>query len=340
MKTILVTGGTGFIGSHTVIQLLEQGYTPVIIDTYENSDSKSLDRIEKISGVKPAFYEVSCQDTKQVIEICQRHQVDGIIHFAAYKAVGESVEDPLKYYDNNIGGLISILRVAESCSIANFVFSSSCTVYGDVSLPHGVDENQAISKAFSPYGNTKVIGEQIIADFQKANPQIKVCLLRYFNPIGAHPSGLNGELPIGVPNNLLPYITQTALGIREELTVFGNNYATKDGTCVRDYIHVCDLADAHILALNYLDKQEQSSIEYFNVGTGNGTTVLEMIAVFENLMGKPLNWKFGERRSGDVESIYANPAKIQNTLQWKARYTVKDAIEHAWKWEKQRMNEN
>jgi UDP-glucose 4-epimerase len=333
MKNILITGGLGFIGSHTVVSLMENGFNPIVIDNLSNSQLSVLDGIESITGSKPVFFNVDVNDKAKVNDIFQQYKIETVVHFAAYKAVGESVEFPLKYYKNNVGGLISLLEVMESNACKNIVFSSSCTVYGEPeTLP--VSENSPIVKPNSPYGNTKKICEEILQD-QK---NIKVISLRYFNPIGAHSSSLIGELPIGVPNNLVPFITQTAIGIRQKLTVYGDNYSTPDGSCIRDYLHVCDLADAHVLAIQRLSDSEfgklEGNFETYNLGTGTGYSVKEVIHTFEEVTGTKLNYEIGPRRMGDVEKVWANPKKANEYLKWKTKRDIKEMIQSAWNWQK------
>ncbi|HYG50924.1 MAG TPA: UDP-glucose 4-epimerase GalE [Flavobacteriales bacterium] len=330
-KKILVTGGCGYIGSHTVVSLVENGYDPVIVDTLENSEAFIHANLEKITGRKIAFHQANCCDEHKMEELFGNENFCGIIHFAAYKAVGESVEFPLKYYSNNINSLLVMLKMCEKFRVSDFIFSSSCTVYGSPEkIP--VTEQTPSGKAESPYGNTKVICEQIITDFTAANKWLRSILLRYFNPVGAHPGAMIGELGKGIPANLLPYITQTAKGIREVLTVFGNDYSTHDGTCIRDYIHVCDVANAHVQALEHIDNFVKYP-EIFNLGSGNGNTVLEVIKTFEEVNGVKVNYRIGPRRSGDVEKIYANTQKAEQMLGWKCRYTLADTVKHAWNWE-------
>lgn len=332
-KKILVTGGCGYIGSHTVVSLIENGFDPVIVDTLENSEAFILDNLEKITNRKISFYKANCCNGQEMEKIFANENFGGVIHFAAYKAVGESVAFPLKYYSNNIGSLIVMLNLCEKFKVSNFIFSSSCTVYGNPShIP--VTEETPIGKGESPYANTKIICEQIIQEFTVPNPWFKPVLLRYFNPVGAHPGAHIGELGKGIPANLVPYITQTAKGIREMLTVFGNDYATKDGTCVRDYIHVCDVASAHVQALKHVNEFNHYP-ETFNLGSGNGNTVLEVIKTFEEVNGTKVNYKIGARRSGDVEKIYANTQKAEKLLGWKCRYSLADTMKHAWNWENQ-----
>lgn len=340
-KYILVTGGAGYIGSHTVVELIRSGLVPVILDDFRNAERSVKERLEQITGQPVLLVDAACQDTNKLRAAFLQYQFDGVIHFAADKAVGESVKDPLKYYDNNFNSLISVLRMMQEFGTKNLVFSSSCTVYGNPATDSGkteVTEESPLYEPESPYGCTKLIAERIIRDWVIANPASRVTLLRYFNPIGAHPTGLIGELPQGIPNNLMPYLTQTALGLREKLVVFGNDYGTPDGTCVRDFIHVCDLAEAHVKALEWLEKQDASCVEVFNIGTGNGTSVLEIIHAFESMTGASLNWEFGPRRKGDVVEIYANTSKAANILNWKSKLTAADAIRDAWKWENKRLS--
>lgn len=332
MKTILVTGGAGFIGSHTVVELVNAGYRPVIVDNFANSDKKVMDGLKKITGQEITLYEGNYQDKELLHKIFGKENVDGVIHFAAYKAVGESVEEPLKYYQNNIAGLLTLLEAMEDARISNLVFSSSCTVYGDPdTVP--VTEESPIKPAISPYGATKQMGETIIRDVTHASKKLRSLALRYFNPIGAHPSSLIGELPIGVPNCLVPYITQTAAGIREKLRVNGDDYDTPDGTCIRDYIHVVDLAKAHVKALEYLQTQQPSSFDFINFGTGTGSSVLEVIQTFEKISGQKLPYEIGPRRAGDVVTVYASTDKANKILHWKAELTLADALRDAWNWQ-------
>jgi UDP-glucose 4-epimerase len=331
MKKILVTGGLGYIGSHTVVELQEAGYEVVVIDNLDNSSLEIKNRIEKISGCTLEVIVSDINNEDVLDEVFETYRFDGVIHFAAYKAVGESVENPTKYYRNNIGGLIQILAAMQKHEVSNLIFSSSCTVYG-VAKELPVTENTPIQLAESPYGTTKIMGEELIQDFIQYQ-SIKAVLLRYFNPVGAHPSALIGELPNGVPSNLVPYITQTAAGIREQLTVHGNDYNTEDGSCIRDYIHVVDLAKAHVKALAYAEKMKDK-VEVFNVGTGNGTTVLEIIRAFEQQCNLKLNYKIGPRREGDVEQIFADTTKIKKALKWEADYGIEEMMNHAWMWQK------
>lgn len=331
-KNILVTGGLGFIGSHTVVELVDKGYFPVIVDNLNNSELSVLAGIEKITGKKPSFYNLDILQTDELEKIIIENNIDSVIHFAAHKAVGESVEMPLEYYYNNVSGIVSLLKAMNNCRVKNIIFSSSCTVYGQATeLP--VTENTPVIKAESPYGNTKKICEEILNDVSKTN-NLKVVSLRYFNPAGAHQSALIGELPKGIPNNLVPFITQTAAGIRLTLTIFGDNYNTPDGTCIRDYIHVVDLAKAHVKSIEFINSVD-SSFEVFNIGTGSGSTVLEVVKAFENVNSLKLNYKIGARRSGDIEKIWADCHKANNVLKWRAELTIEDIVKDAWKWQKQ-----
>ena len=330
---ILVTGGTGFIGSHTVVELQNKGYEVVIVDNLSNSRAETVDAIFGITGVKPLLEIFDLTDREKTLDFFMRHNdIRGVIHFAALKAVGESVEKPLEYYRNNIDSLINILDGMRENNISNFVFSSSCTVYGQPDeLP--VSESAPIKKAESPYGNTKQIAEDIIFDAVKATP-LKGIALRYFNPIGAHETALIGELPLGIPNNLVPFITQTAYGLREQLSVFGDDYNTPDGTAIRDYIHVVDLAKAHVVAVNRMIKSKMKrDFEIFNLGTGNGYSVLEAIQSFEKVTGKKLNYKIVARRDGDIEQVWADPTFSNNELGWKAEKGLDEMMASAWKWE-------
>lgn len=329
---ILVTGGTGYIGSHTVVELFSAGYDVVAVDDFSNSDPKILDQIEKITGKKPAFKQVDLCNEQEVIEFAKANQdIDGIIHFAASKAVGESVQNPLKYYRNNFYGLINILTAFNSK--IKLVFSSSCTVYGQPdTLP--VNENAPVKKAESPYGNTKQIAEEILQETCAVSPDLNVIVLRYFNPVGAHKSALIGELPIGVPQNLVPFITQSAIGKRGPITVFGDDYNTPDGSAVRDYIHVVDLAKAHVSAIKRLEKDDTANYEVFNVGTGKGSSVLEIINAFETSTGEKLNYTIGARREGDVEQTYGDVKLSNEVLGWKAELDLKEMMSSAWNWEK------
>ena len=334
-QTILVTGGTGFIGSHTTVELIEAGYNVVIVDNLSNSKAEVVDGIEKITGVRPAFENVDLRDKEATENVFKKYPgINGIIHFAASKAVGESVEKPLLYYRNNIVSLVNLLELMPVYGVKGIIFSSSCTVYGQPkpeNLP--VTEDCPHQKATSPYGNTKEINEQIIADYIHSGAAIKSVILRYFNPIGAHPSAEIGELPNGVPNNLIPYVTQTAMGIRKELTIFGNDYNTPDGTCIRDYIYVVDLAKAHVAAMRRLLDEDTDAVEYFNIGTGNGNSTLEIVETFEKATGVKLNWKYGPRREGDIEKIWGNVDKANKVLGWKAEAKLEDVLRSAWKWQ-------
>lgn len=330
---ILVTGGLGFIGSHTVVELQNVGFDVVIIDNLSNTTEKVIDGIVAITGKTPIFEKLDLREKSAVQDFFARHQdVSGVIHFAASKAVGESVENPLLYYENNINTLVYLLQELAKKPEANFIFSSSCTVYGQAEkMP--ITEDASIQPAMSPYGNTKQIGEEIITDTTKVT-NINAILLRYFNPVGAHPSAEIGELPIGVPQNLMPFITQTGIGLREKLSVFGDDYPTPDGTCIRDYIHVVDLAKAHVVALQrLLNKKNTDKVETFNVGTGTGSSVLEVINAFEKISGKKLAYQIVGRREGDITEAYANTDKANNVLGWKAESSLEDSLESAWKWE-------
>jgi len=333
-KTVVVTGGAGYIGSHTVVALVNAGYEPVLLDDFRNAQPWIINRIAEITGETPVVHAVDCQEEAAVAAVLSVYDdILGVIHFAADKAVGESVLDPLKYYQNNIGTLCAVLKVVEKRRIPNFVFSSSCTVYGEVDDPV-VTEQHPVQQATSPYGDTKITCEKITRYTQEVSNTLNAVLLRYFNPIGAHPSALIGELPQGVPNNLVPYITQTAKGMRDKLTVFGNDYDTPDGTNVRDYIHVMDLARAHVEALDFLQGSATKSLEVFNLGTGKGTSVMEIIESFEKVNHLKLNYEIGDRRPGDVAQIYADASKAKDLLNWTCEYTVQDALKHAWEWEK------
>ncbi|MEA3446931.1 MAG: UDP-glucose 4-epimerase GalE [Bacteroidota bacterium] len=332
---ILVTGGLGYIGSHTTVELMENGYEVVIIDNLSNSDISVLEGIQKITGTKPLFYELDLQDTDAVKSCLQEHpDIEALIHFAAYKAVGESHEKPLAYYQNNIGSLMNLLDLLPLVQNKQVVFSSSCTVYGNPEhLP--VDESAPFKPALSPYGNTKRIAEEILMDICRADNSYACISLRYFNPIGAHPSAYIGEQPQGIPNNLMPFITQTALGIRKTLKIFGTDYNTHDGTCIRDYINVVDLARAHVIAVErMLNQKQENNYEYFNLGTGKGVSVLDMVKSFERVSESRLNYAFAERRPGDVPVVYADTAKANNVLGWKAHTSLDETIRSAWKWEK------
>lgn len=336
---ILVTGGLGFIGSHTVVELQNIGYEVIIIDNCSNSSQEVVQGITSITGITPAFEEFDLREKSKVQDFFKRHQdIKGIIHFAASKAVGESVQKPLLYYENNLGTLIYLLQELTALDEASFIFSSSCTVYGQADeLP--ITENAPVKPAESPYGNTKQVGEEIIRDTCKVNPNLKSIALRYFNPIGSHPTAAIGELPLGIPANLVPFITQTGVGIREQLSVFGDDYETPDGTAVRDYIHVVDLAKAHVVALERLLKgNNHSNYEVFNVGTGTGSSVLEVIKSFEKVSGKSLNYRIVDRREGDITAAYADTTKANEDLGWKSESTLDEAMASAWKWEQKVRN--
>lgn len=331
---ILVTGGLGFIGSHTVVELQNEGFEVIIIDNLSNTTLKVLQGINTITGKNTAFEKLDLRDKEKVQDFFKRHNdISGVIHFAASKAVGESVENPLLYYENNINTLVYLLQELQQKTEANFIFSSSCTVYGQAEkMP--ITEDSPVQTAMSPYGNTKQIGEEIITDVAKVS-NINAILLRYFNPIGAHPSAEIGELPRGIPQNLVPFITQTGYGLRQELSVYGNDYPTPDGTCIRDYIHVVDLAKAHVTALKrLLDKKNLDKVETFNLGTGKGSSVMEVIQAFEKVNDQKLPYKIVARRKGDVISAYANTDKANKILGWKAQSTLEEALASAWKWEK------
>lgn len=330
---ILVTGGLGFIGSHTVVELQNEGFEVIVVDNLSNTSLSVLDGIQNITGIVPAFEQLDLRDKQKVSDFFNRHtDIEGVIHFAASKAVGESVGNPLLYYENNINVLVYILQELEKKATANLIFSSSCTVYGQAeTMP--ITEDSSVQTAMSPYGNTKQIGEEIIMDAAKAT-HINAILLRYFNPIGSHPSAEIGELPLGVPQNLVPFITQTGIGLRQELSVYGNDYPTPDGTAVRDYIHVVDLAKAHVIAMQrLLNKKNVAKVETFNLGTGKGSSVLEVIHAFEKVSGQKLPYKIVARREGDITEAYANTHKANTILGWKAESTLEEAMASAWKWE-------
>jgi len=333
-QKILVTGGTGYIGSHTAVELQNAGYEVVIIDNLSNSTADSIDGIEKITGIRPAFEKVDCNDEAALREVFSKYApISGIIHFAASKAVGESVEKPLLYYKNNLVSLINLLELMPEYDVKGIVFSSSCTVYGEPD-ENPIDETAPIKPAASPYGNTKQINEEIIQDYVKSGANIKSIILRYFNPVGAHPTAEIGELPNGVPQNLVPFITQTAMGIRKELSVFGDDYDTPDGSCIRDFINVVDLAKAHVVAMDrMLQDKSQEKVEIFNLGTGCGLSVLELISVFEKVSGVKLNYKIVGRRTGDIVKIWAQPSKANNVLGWKAKESIDDTMASAWRWQ-------
>ena len=341
-QTILVTGGTGFIGSHTTVELQQAGYDVVIVDNLSNSKREVIDGIERITGQRPAFEQVDCCDLDALEAVFNKYPaISGIIHFAASKAVGESVEKPLLYYRNNITSLINLLELMPRHNVKGIIFSSSCTVYGQPTsenLP--VTEEAPIQKALSPYGNTKQINEEIIQDYIHSGAPVRAIILRYFNPIGAHPSALIGELPNGVPMNLIPFVTQTAIGIREQLKVYGNDYNTPDGTCIRDYIYVVDLAKAHVKAMaRVLDNDASDPVEVFNIGTGRGLSTLEVVEGFEKATGVKLNWRYAPRREGDIEKVWGNVNKANRVLGWKAEADIDDVLRSAWRWQ-QKLRED
>ncbi len=341
MARILVTGGTGYIGSHTTVELMQQGYDVTIVDNLSNSSIDVIDGIAAIVGRRPEFANIDCGNYVDLDNVFKTYSdIVGVIHFAASKAVGESVEKPLLYYRNNIGSLVTLLEVMAEHDVGNIVFSSSCTVYGQPDAQHlPVDETAPIQKALSPYGNTKQINEEIICDQAHANSGLHATILRYFNPIGAHPSALIGELPNGVPQNLLPFITQTAAGLRQELKVFGNDYNTPDGSCIRDYIYVVDLAKAHVKAIErMLNSKDRDQVEVFNLGTGNGLSVLTLINEFEAATGVKIPYSIVGRREGDIEQVWAEPGKANTVLGWKADTPVREVLASAWKWEKHIRN--
>jgi len=339
MKKILVTGGTGFIGSHTAVELINEGFGVVIVDNLHNSDITVLEGIEAITGVKPGFHNFDLCDREKLAEFLEKSgKIDAIVHFAAFKAVGESVHKPLEYYRNNLGSLMNLLEMMPRFGIPALVFSSSCTVYGQPDLLP-VTEDSPVKEAASPYGYTKQVGEVIIRDTMASLSSLKAISLRYFNPIGAHPSALIGEQPRGVPENLVPFITQTAMGLRDELKVFGTDYDTPDGSCIRDYLHVVDLAKAHVVALGrLLDGKNKKNYEVFNLGTGTGVSVLEAISSFERVSGVKLRYKITGRRAGDIEKIWADPSLANRELGWKTESTLDQAMETAWRWEKKIRN--
>ncbi len=331
---ILVTGGAGYIGSHTTVELQNAGYEVVIVDNLSNSNADMIDGIERITGTRPAFYQVDCNDKVAMKDVFENNKgIKGIIHFAASKAVGESVQKPLMYYRNNLDSLMTLMELMPEYGVEGIVFSSSCTVYGQPDiLP--VDETAPIKPALSPYGNTKQINEEIIRDTIYSGVPYKAIILRYFNPIGAHPTAEIGELPNGVPQNLVPFVTQTAMGIRKELSVFGDDYDTPDGSCIRDYINVVDLAKAHVIAVDrMLTNKSEEKVEIFNLGTGRGVSVLELINAFEAATGVKLNYKIVGRREGDIEKVWANPDRANNVLGWVAKENLEDTLASAWKWQ-------
>jgi UDP-glucose 4-epimerase len=332
-KKVLLTGGAGYIGSHTAVELIQQGFDVVVLDDFSRSEKRMVDGIEKITGRNVACYQGSCTDERFLDTVFSKENFDSVIHFAAYKSVNESVQQPLLYYQNNVGSMTALLKAMEKFHVNQIIFSSSCTVYGEPDrIP--VDESAPFKKAESPYGATKQMCERILEDCIQANQPLRSVSLRYFNPVGAHPSALIGELPIGTPSNLVPYVTQTAAGIRQKLTVFGNDYNTPDGSCMRDFIHVVDLAKAHVMALQKVVALENRN-EVFNLGTGIGVTVLDLVKRFIKTTGIPLNYEVGPRRAGDVEKIYADPAKAANILGWRTQLSLEDSLLHAWQWEKQ-----
>lgn len=332
MKNILVTGGTGYIGSHTVVELANADYRPVIVDDFSNSQIEVLEGIQKLAGQDIKFYKGHYQDKKLLTEILSKEKIDGVIHFAAYKSVAKSVTNPLKYFRNNVAGLLDLLEVLEEFSIPSLIFSSSCAVYGEpANLP--LTEAEPFKTASSPYGSTKQMGETMIKQTTNASKTMRTLSLRYFNPIGAHPSGLIGELPLGVPENLVPFITQSAAGIRGSLTVFGDNYPTPDGTCIRDYIHVADVARAHVKALDYSFRKKAGFYDALNIGTGKGTSTLGLIKAFEKISGKKIAYKIGPRRLGDINSIYASADKAKKILRWQPELNLADALADAWRWQ-------
>lgn len=333
MKTILVTGGLGYIGSHTVVELLQNNFEVIIVDDLSNSEKFILDNIEKVSGKKPVFYPFDLKRKELLTQLFDAHQIDGCINFAAFKAVGESQEKPLDYYENNLFSLINILQEFKTRNISNFIFSSSCTVYGQAD-EQPIDENTPLKTPESSYGKTKQMGEEILKDFATAH-QKKVSLLRYFNPIGSHPTALLGELPLGIPNNLVPYVTQTASGIREKLSIWGNDYPTADGTAIRDYIYVVDLAKAHVKALQKLmNEKSETVIDVYNLGTGKGSSVLEVVEAFESANEVKVPYQICERRAGDITIAYANADKAERELGWKADTTLEEALRTTWEWQK------
>jgi len=330
-KKILLTGGAGYIGAHTAIELLSLGHEAVLVDDFSKSDDTLLKGVEKIIGKRPIFFEGDCKDAQFLEKVIAQNKIDSVIHFAAYKSVGESVREPLAYYDNNLRSMIELLRAMKKFGVNEFIFSSSCTVYGQPdAIP--VDESAPFKKAESPYGATKQMCERLLEDEVIANKNLRAISLRYFNPIGAHPSAIIGEMPIGVPNNLVPFVTQTAIGLRDKLTVFGSDYNTPDGSCVRDYIHVIDLARAHVSAVDQIGNIP-NRIEAFNLGTGEGVSVLELVKKFIEVTGVKLNYEVGPRRPGDIEKVYANPGKAKKILGWQTNLKLETALEDAWRWQ-------
>jgi UDP-glucose 4-epimerase len=338
MKTtnhVLVTGGAGYIGSHTVVELITAGHKVTVIDNLERSEYKIIEGVETITGIKVDFHKIDCLNIEGMNKLFSENNFSSVIHFAAFKSVNESVAKPLAYYKNNVGSLIALLDVMKTHQVKDLIFSSSCTVYGQPDqIP--VNESAPFKKAESPYGSTKQVCERILEEV--ATEGFRVVSLRYFNPIGAHPSALIGELPIGVPNNLVPYVTQTAAKVREKLTVFGNDYDTIDGSCVRDFIHVTDVASAHVKAIDYLNRQKENFYNAFNLGTGIGVSVLELVKKFIEVTGVNLNYSIGPRRSGDVEKVYADPEKIHKAFGWQTKFDLGQSLLHAWQWEKKLRN--
>lgn len=331
---ILVTGGSGYIGSHTCIQMIEAGMTPIILDNLYNSKLLVLDRIEQVTGVRPAFYQGDIRDSEILQHVFAQHDIQGVIHFAGLKAVGESVEKPLMYYDNNVSGTLNLVREMDKAGVKILIFSSSATVYGD---PASVPIRESFpTSATNPYGRSKLMVEECLTDFHKANPDWSITLLRYFNPVGAHESGLLGEDPQGIPNNLLPFVAQVAVGRREKLGVFGDDYPTPDGTGVRDYIHVIDLADGHLAALNKVG--QQAGLHIFNLGTGQGNSVLEMVAAFEKAAQRPIPYEIKPRRAGDIAECWADPAYAEQVLGWKATRSLETMVVDTWRWQSNNPN--
>jgi UDP-glucose 4-epimerase len=335
---ILVTGGAGYIGSHTVVELIQHGLNPIIVDDFRNSEERILQGIERIVKRKVAVHKIDLSDQKAMRLLFEEYNFQGIIHFAAYKAVGESVVEPLKYYRNNVNTLLTVTELALEYNVNNFIFSSSCTLYEVPESNKVVTEATPIGMGTSPYATTKRIGEQILRDVVQSNPELKVLCMRYFNPVGAHPSGNIGELPQGRPNNLVPFITQTAMKRRDVLTVFGNDYNTPDGTCIRDYVHVCDIAEAHVVGIKWLIKQTEQTEEVVNLGTGEGKSVMDMIYAFEEVSEVSIDWKLGPRRSGDIEQIFADTTKAKELFKWSSKRSVEEALRDAWNWEMKCMN--
>ncbi len=335
MKNILLTGGAGYIGSHIAVELINAGYFPVIIDNLVNSSEKSIERVGKITGVTPKFYKGDCRDEELLDKIFAETQISCVIHLAGLKAVGESVEKPLEYYDNNLNATIALCRAMKKAGVKNFIFSSSATVY-DSKNPMPLSEDSVTGGCTNPYGWTKYMIEQILGGVQKANPDWSVTLLRYFNPVGAHKSGLIGENPRGIPNNLMPFITQVATGKREKLNIFGNDYPTKDGTCIRDYIHVVDLAKGHVKAIEYT--LNHNGVEVFNLGTGQGYSVLDMVEAFQKANNMKLPYTFAPRRAGDLTECYSTPAKANKILGWKAEETLETMCADSWNWQRKNPN--